>query len=131
KNSATIGLSTSKLTATVTKDMPRCLQKLVQSIKSAESLPVTLSDGRIVRKPFMYMGSRYLATLDREEKEFKTLKERFREEREKRKMEKRAAGVNPGKKTQQQKTQPQKTQQQKTNPPRTPPKRPINTAARN
>jgi len=93
RSSAVQALETSKLTATVTKDMPRCLQKLVQAIKAAEANPVELADGRKVRKPFMYMGERYLATLDRQEKEFKKMKEQFRDEREKRKMEKRVGGT--------------------------------------
>ena len=81
RNSAKQALETSKLTATVTKDMPRCLQKLVQSIKSSEATPVELADGRSVRKPFMYKGERYLATLDRQEKEVRRGDERGRGKR--------------------------------------------------
>ncbi|GMH81043.1 hypothetical protein TrST_g11867 [Triparma strigata] len=98
RNSAQMALETSKLTAAVSKDLPRVLQKLVQAVKASEATPITLADGRQVRRPFMFKGERFLAMLDRKEKEFKKLKEEFRQDREKRKIERRASGsgiVNP------------------------------------
>ena len=68
RNSATNALEISKLTAAVGKDLPRVLAKLVQAVKASEAAPVTLQDGRQVRRPFMYKGERYLAVLDRLEK---------------------------------------------------------------
>ncbi|GMH95643.1 hypothetical protein TL16_g13208 [Triparma laevis f. inornata] len=98
RNSAQMALETSKLTAAVSKDLPRVLQKLVQAVKASEAIPITLADGRQVRRPFMFKGERFLAMLDRKEKDFKKLKEEFRQNRERRKIEKRASGsgiVNP------------------------------------
>ena len=80
-------------TAAVSKDLPRYLNKLVQTIKATEATPIELSDGRKVRKPFMYEGRRYLATLDQLEKDFKKMKEGKREDRERRKMERRLSSA--------------------------------------
>lgn len=68
RNSAQMALETSKLTAAVSKDLPRVLQKLVQAVKASEATPITLADGRQVRRPFMFKGERFLAMLDRKEK---------------------------------------------------------------
>ena len=58
RNSASHSLEISKMTAAVSKDLPRVLAKLVQAVKAIEAAPVTLQDGRQVRRAFMYKGER-------------------------------------------------------------------------
>jgi len=84
-----------KLNSTV-KELPSVLTSLVTLVKTIEGTPVSLPDGRQVRRPFMFDGERFLVKVDKAEKAFRALKEEAKQQREQRKLEKRVGATAKG-----------------------------------